>query len=138
MRLTLYVDQDVGRLEIAVNNQMRVRVCDGSRHLYAELTWARTDSCVPQRCVRIDRLAIDIFQRQERTAVGGDTRIVESSDVRMRQRREDLAFARHPLGERCDSPAHVRQLQRDLAFQQAVGSIGQPDTGHAAVANFAQ
>ena len=137
MRLPLRVDQDIGRLEVAVHDKMRMRVRDGTRHLHAEF-----DACAHRESgrsgVRVDGLAVDIFQRQERAAVGGDAGIVKAGDIRVRQRRQDLAFACHALGERCDAPAHVRQLQRDLTLEETIGSICQPDARHAALANLAQ
>ncbi len=51
---------------------------------------------------------------------------------------EDLAFARHALGEPGAIPRAVRQLQRDRAIDEAIGALGQPHHPHAAAAQLAQ
>ena len=57
---------------------------------------------------------------------------------RMGQRRENLAFARHALGEPGAIPRAVRQLQRHRAIDEAIGALGQPHHPHAAAAQLAQ
>ena len=136
VNLSLRVDQDVGRLEIAMDDQSRMRVRDRAGDLrderdpgaYVELVLAAVD---------VDRLAFDVLEREIRPAVLGDARVIQASDVRMLERREDLALLSRALGELRQRPP-VRQLQRDLSPQDAVGALRQPYGAHAAFADRAE
>ena len=73
-----------------------------------------------------------------RLSVGGHPGVVQPRDVRVLERGENLAFPRQPGGPRRPAPGAVRQLQRDLAALQQVGTLSQPHAGHAAFADLAQ
>src|SRR5215469_4101415 len=78
-----------------------------------------------------DRSAGDMLQRQERLAGLRKPRIEQSCDVGMTQAGENLALSRKPFGH---LPAHqqrVHELQRYLAREQSIGTLGQPHTPHA-------
>ena len=83
------------------------------------------------------RLPLDIGECQVGLATGRDARVVQARDVRVHERRQDVALACELLGEAAAAQPGVRKLQRDLAFQHAVGSLGQPDAAHAATADLA-
>ena len=86
--------------------------------------------------VRGDRLAVDVFHREIRQAVCADARVVQSCDVRMLEPRQNVALACKPLREIAAQPIHQRQLQRDLARQRAIGTLGQPHVCHPACAQL--
>ncbi len=67
-----------------------------------------------------DRLAVDVFQREIRPAVGGESGVVERGDVRMVEARQDVALAREALAHCAREQVYVRQLERDLALELAV------------------
>ena len=52
----------------------------------------------------------------------------------MFERGQDVALTSHARDE-VGPPCAIRQLQGDLALQQAVGALGQPDGAHAACAD---
>ena len=67
----------------------------------------------------------------------GQARVIETRDVRVRQRREDLALACHPFGEVRALPRLVGKFQCDRSIDEAVASFGQPDDSHTAAAQLA-
>ncbi len=85
----------------------------------------------------VERLALDELEREPGLAVVGDAGVIQPRDVRVLERREDLALARQALGQPRALPRAVRQLQRDAALLQQVGALGQPHAGHAAAAELA-
>ena len=115
-------------------SRMRVRDCAGDLRderdpgAHVELVLAAVD---------VDRLAFDVLEREIRPAVLRDARVVQASDVRMLERREDLALLSRALGELRQRPP-VRQLQCDLSPQDAVGALRQPYGAHAAFADRAE
>ena len=74
----------------------------------------------------VDRLAVDVFQRQVGPPAFIDPGVVQPRDVRVLQQRTDLAFTRHALGQAC-APRQAWQLQRHLALEAAVSARSQPD-----------
>ena len=85
----------------------------------------------------VDWDAVDELHHQERSAPLVRPTIEKTTDVRMLQLREDLAFAvetlpRLPIGER-----QRQQLEGDLLFEGAIVSLGQIDSRHAAAGDFA-
>ena len=86
----------------------------------------------------VDRFAVDVFEREVRAPVAGPAGVVHLRDVRMVERCEHSALARHPFGQAAIGPFGSRQLQGNLPFERSVGPLGQPDRAHAADAEFAQ
>jgi hypothetical protein len=128
-------DQDVRRLEVAVDDELRVGVRHRARDLQ-EQAQPLGQRQAALEAVGIDAPAVDMFQRQPRLAVGRDPGFVQARDVRVLQRGQDLALARQSLGQAGAPPGAVRQLERHLAALQQVGPLGQPDAAHAAAAQF--
>ena len=131
--LAVVRDEDIGRLEVAVDDQPAVRVRDGLHDL-EEQAHASTHVQPFLLAVRADGPAGDVFQRQIGPAFRRHARIVEPRDVRVFERGQDVALTSHARDE-VGPPGAIRQLQGDLALQQAVGALGQPDGAHAACAD---
>lgn len=129
-------DEDVARLEVAVHDEPAVRVRHRLGHLQDEAQ-PRVDRQAALAAMHVDRHAVDELHRQPGPALGGDAGVVQPRDARVLERGEDVALARHALRE-AGGPAGVRELERLLAVQAAVGALGQPHRGHAAVAELAQ
>ena len=91
-------DQDVGGLQIAVYDELRVRVGDGIGDLRKQPD-ARPCIELMIATVLIDGPAFDVLDRQKRPMRRGQAGVIQTRDVRVRQRREDLPLARHPFGE---------------------------------------
>ncbi len=120
-----------------MHHQVGVRMGDRLRDL-EEQPQALAHAQSVAAAVGVDALAFDEFERQVGLAVVGHAGVVQPRDVRVLQRGQDLALARHALGQARASPRAVRELECDAAALQHVGAFGQPDRGHAAFANLAQ
>ena len=129
-------DEDVRRLEVAVDDQVRVRVRDRVADLVEQVE-PRFQRKAMRAAVIGDRLAFDVFEREIRLMVVAHARVEQARDVRMRQAREDLAFAGEAQAQVRIDQARAQQLQRDAALIQAVGARGQPHLAHAAFAEHA-
>ncbi len=94
------VDEDVGGLEVAVDDQLRVGVLDGQTHLPKQcepsLDRELVDVAVSIRCQ-----AVDVLQHEERRAFV-HARVQEAGDVWMPQPGERFSFALEP------TPSHRR------------------------------
>ena len=139
--LALRGDEDVRRLQVAVDHEVRVRMLDREQHL-SEQPDPRLDTQRARVAPRGQRLAFDVFKREPGLACGRDARIVQPGNVRVVQRRKDVALARKALREsialrRSGAAAELarvpeQQLDRDLALERPVVALRQPDLGHAA------
>ena len=56
--------------------------------------------------------------------------------MRVFQPRQNVTLSCEPLREVAAQPTHYRQLQRYIARERAVGTLGQPHIGHAASTQF--
>ena len=127
-------DQDVGRLEVAVHDQVGVRMADRFADL-AEQVQARGDVELAAAAVVGERLAFHVLQRQVGLAVAIDTCVQQAGDERMGEARQDFTLAVEALAQARVGQAGAQQFQRDLAFVQAVRACSQPDLAHAAFAD---
>ncbi len=123
-------DQDVGGLQVAVHDQVGVRVADHRAHLQHQLQAALQRQRQPLAVIG-DRLAFDIGQRQVRLPLQVHARIEQLGQVGMLQPGQDLALAAEALAQAGVGVAAAQQLQGDLALVQTVGALGQPDLAHA-------
>ena len=129
-------DEDVGRLQIAVDHQPAVRVGHRVAHLQQQLH-PRAQRQQAGAAVGVDRLALHVLQCQPGAAGFVHPGVVQPRDVRVLQRGQDVALARHALGQAA-RPGQARQLQRHQAFELPVHAARQPDTAHAAFTQLAQ
>ena len=129
-------DENVRRLQIAVDHQLRVGVGDGARHLQEDAQ-ARVDEQALRLDVFVDRAALDVLEREVGLSHGRHARVVEPGDVRVAEARQDLAFARHAVGETRQTPGASRQFQRHWPVQQAVSALGEVHLAHAAARELA-
>src|SRR5690606_7705447 len=88
-------DQRVRRLEVAMHDEVAVRVTERVADL-EEQSQARAHVQPARVTVVRDPLALDILHREERTAVIGDTAIEQPRDVRVFEPRQDLPLAQEP------------------------------------------
>ncbi len=124
------VDQQVRRLDVAVHDQVPVRMRDRVAGLQHQAQPGRPIQRVAGRMGDQVR-PVDAFHHEVGPAVVIDPRVVQAGDVRVLQEGPDLALVRHALGQ-ARALAQARQLERDLAFEDAVGPLGQPDAAHPA------
>ena len=126
--------ENVRRLEIAVNDQLGVRELHRFHRLHEQ---AQPLADAEQALVAaVDQLrAGDVLHREIRLAGFADAGVVQSRDVGMRERREDVALAQEALDLHARSGQ--RQLERDFALELAVAALGEPHAAHAADADLA-
>ena len=103
--------------------QVRVRILHRRQHLLEELD-ALADRELLSIAIERDRLASDILEREIRLAVVGEAGVVEPGDVRVGERRQDLALAGEAFDERLPRGGEDWQLERDLALEQSIGALG--------------
>src|SRR6185369_4728591 len=128
--------QHVRGFEIPMHDELAVRVRDRVGDL-EEQAQPLPQAETVRRAVLVDRSSLDVLEREIRLPLRGDTGIVEPSDVRMRERGENLALASEALGETPVPRGEMRQLQRDRSIENSVGALRQPDGAHAAAAELA-
>ncbi len=105
--LALGIDQDVGRFQIAMDDEFAVGMC----HRVGDLQEQPEPGAhveIPFPAVHVDAHALHVFDRQVRLPVTGDARVVQVRDIRMGKRGQDLAFTCHPFGESRAFPGAVR------------------------------
>jgi hypothetical protein len=130
-------DEDVRRLDVAVHDEIPVRVLHGVGDLDDErdaLAHAEPARVAPA----VDRLALDIFHREIRRVVVGDAAVVQRGDVRVRKARERFALAQEPALHVGIRELAADQLQRNAMLELPVGALGKEHAAHAAGADFAQ
>ena len=88
--------EDVGGLDVAVDDQAGMRVGDAVEHVEEQ---PQASLHVERACVgvAIDRLAVHELEDEIRLPVLGDSRVGELGDVRVLQSRQDAALAPEPL-----------------------------------------
>jgi hypothetical protein len=104
------VDEDVGRLEIAMDDEPAVRILDRGADLEEQFD-ARAQGERMRVAPAVEPFAIDVFHGQERHAVGAAAGIDEMRDVRMAERGEDAPSAT----KRDSSPALGVAPRRSLS-----------------------
>jgi hypothetical protein len=129
LHLAVRADQHVRGLEVAVHDQVRVRVRHRGEHVQEQAD-ARVHAQPVAVAVAVDVLSLDVLQQQVGLAHGRHAGVGEPCDVRVREARQDGSFAQEPF---LADPAHevgVEQLHRGAAPEPAVAALGQPDRAH--------
>jgi hypothetical protein len=129
-------DEHVRRLEVAMHDQVAMRMRDRQHRIHEQ-----SNPCLDVEVVRIavpvDAIAIDVLQDQELLAVGSRAGIEQPRDVRMRQARQQPAFATKALAEFFLRDGAVQELDRALRFEAPVAAARKPHFAHAATAEQA-
>jgi hypothetical protein len=119
-----------------MQHQLRMRELDRTEHLQEQAqAFANRQAFVV--AVRRERFAVDVLHREIGLTGGAHAGVVESRDIWMRQRRQDVALALEALGELGLARPLKRQFQRHFALQLPVPTFGEPDRAHAAAADLA-
>ena len=124
-------DPDVGGLEVAVDDEVLVRVADGRAHLAEE----RQPPGNPQAArvaVAVQPLALDVLHDEIGTPFGRHRRGVEPGDARVRQPGQHAPLVLELPAPRVVAEMALEQLDGDAAFQLRV--LGQVHLAHAALA----
>ena len=128
-------DEDVCRLQVAMNDEMAVRVANRSKHALEQ-----GDSCFEAKfksiAVSVDRLTLDIFEHEVGLRIVDDPGIDEARDIGMIQPAEHSALAAESLFSGPAEPVGMDELDRDRSLESPIGSAGSPDAAHAAPTDF--
>src|SRR5690606_21935315 len=125
---------DVRRLQIAMYDEVAVRVRDRGEHV-DEQPHASFDIETMLIRMTIDALAVDVFEHEVRLTARRDPGVDQLRDVRMLQLREHRSFAHEPLLGRPTEQRRVQQLDRRPGFVTAVAAVREPDLAHATLAD---
>ena len=128
--------QHVGRLDVAVDDQVLVRVLDGGADLPKEPQPGR--SVEPVRVAVVDdRLPLDVLHREVRPAVRRAAAIEEAGDERMLEAGQDLPLVTEPPHDAVGVHPALEHLDRDALLERVVVADAEVDGAHAAVADLA-
>jgi hypothetical protein len=105
-------DQDVAGLEVAMDDQPRMRVLHRVEHLVEQGQPAFHAQPLAVAPLVHGSAVGDPFHRHPGRAVGVDAGVVQPCDVRVLQPRQDVALAREALGQSRHQGQPRRQLQR--------------------------
>ncbi len=136
-RSAVRADEDVAGLQIAVRDQIAVRVGHGLGDLYEQRD-ARVDVELLAVAGAVQRFAFDIFHDQIRAAVAAASAVEQMRDARVGQRRQDLPFSREAFEKRVRFIAQPQQFQCTGLMEPGVVAFDQIDRAHAAMADPAQ
>ena len=133
--VTIVADDDVTRLQVAMNDQILVRVCDRIASLQKQVEpFVQAGTALPAPFG--DRHALDQFHDHVRTTIVGNACIVQARNPGMFKAGQDAAFG--------DETTEVfdcigtQQFQCDLLFELTVGTLGAVDLAHATPAQQRQ
>ncbi len=124
-------DEDVRGLEVAVHEQILVRVHDRAEHLLHEReTGGHAELEVV--AVAIERPSRDVLHGEPWQSRVGDAAIEQARDARMRERREDAPLLEEAANEqRVVLAAAANQLERRRLRELPVRALGEEDLAHA-------
>ncbi len=129
LRRAVRRDQDVVGLQVAVDDEVLVRVLDGGAHFH-EQGEAIPRIEAPLVAIQRDRASIDVLHHQVGLTLRGRAAVEDGRDVRVLQERQDLTLlAKPPLGVlRGGAAAH--QLQSDRLLERVVVTDRPIDGAH--------
>ena len=135
LHLAVISDQYVRRLEVAVHDQVGVRLGYGPQHIEKQPN-ARFDIEPVLVAVAIDVIAFNVFENEIRLSSLRHSGIDQFRDVRMNQKGENAALAFESFLAALPHQRDVEELHRHLPLKSSVVSFRQPDAAHAALADL--
>ncbi len=125
------VEQDIGRLDVAVDEAARVGGVEGTRNLGEDRDrLRRLERAVPQPLLEVASLDVAHRDEEQLAELAG---LVDRDDVRVVDRGRELRLAQEAVAERFVlGEVGGEELERDVALQALV--LGQVDDAHAAAA----
>ena len=127
-------EQDVGRLEVAVDHEVNVGVVHRLADLFEQgqaLVERRVAGC---RRPTTSGSAVDVLEGEVGDAGGVDAAVEELRDAAMGEAGQALALDPEAPAELAALESATDPLQRDLAAEPGLVTFGQPDLAHAALA----
>src|SRR5215831_10205238 len=135
LRAAVLRDEDVGRLEVPVNDKALVSKLDGRAHL-AEEFHALNDVQAVRVAVLVDACAIDKLHYKVRMAVAGSTCVQQPRNVGMIEAGENLAFVLEtPQLAGFETPV-AKDLDGQLLYKMVVDPDRAINGAHTAFSDF--
>nr|WP_254696120.1 hypothetical protein [Lysobacter enzymogenes] len=128
--------QQVGRLDVAVQHALRVRIGERVAGLQQQVG-ARVQAEPAALAPGVDRFALDPAQGEPRPAVGVDAAVDDAGDAGMVQAREQIAFLAERRGQLGRFQPGADALDRHALLELAVVAACFVDRAHAAAAEDA-
>ncbi len=135
LHLAVDAHQDVGRLDVAVDDEVGV----GVRHAVEDIEEQAQPGLDRERVlvrVAIDGQAVDQLDDQVGLAGRRDAGIHQMGDARVLQPREDRAFAAEPLLAGAADQREIQQLDGGTALEAPIAPLGEPDAARSAFAEW--
>src|SRR4029079_13397257 len=129
-------DEDVPRLDVAVDDEVLVRRVDGAADV-DEQAQSRCDVEPVAIAVGSDRQTVDVLHHQIWKLPFRRAAVEQLRDVRMTQRGEDLPLSDEAPVELLGVGAVAQELDRDLAAVLAVDALGEVYDAHATTTKLA-
>src|SRR5262245_21148464 len=129
-------DENVRRLEVAMNDEARMRM----RHCVEHLQEESDAILLPERAsshVCVDRLSVHVLEHEVRLTARTHARIEQPSDPRMGKAREHRSLVPEPLPPRLREQLEVEQFHRCETIEAAVAPASEPDRPSAALTKWA-
>ena len=137
LRLAVGADDDIAGLDVAMRDQIAVRVRDRLRHLYEQRD-ALIDAQPLAVAGAVDRFAFDIFHHQIRPTLRVAAAVEQPRDAFVIQRRQDLSFLLETAQEFVGVGARAQQFHRAVLAEPAFAAFDEIHRAHAAAAQRAQ
>src|SRR5262249_31476893 len=125
-------DENVRWLEVAMNDEARMRV----RHCVEHLQEESDTFLLPEHArshVCIDRLSVDVLEHEVRLTARTHARIEQPCDAGMGKAREHRSLVPKPLPSRLREQLEVEQLHRGETIEAAVAPASEPNRPRAAL-----
>ncbi len=127
--------EHVRRLDVAVDDQVLVRVLHGGADVTKELEARR--GVEPVRVAVVDdRLPLDVLHREVRPAVRRAATVEQARDERMLEAGENLALVPEAADDAVGVHAALEHLDRDALLERVIVADAEIHGAHAAMTDF--
>ncbi len=129
-------NEDVAGLDVAVDNQVSVRILHRAAHRGKQLEPARNGETV-RVAIGVEVLAIDVLHHEVGQTFFGCSAIQQRGDVRMRERGENLPLVAKARDDEFRAHPALDDLDRNLLVVRLVHAFGEVHRAHSAAPKLA-
>ena len=133
---SISIDQNVARLQVAVDDEMAMRVFNRGAHRKEEAQ-PLFDAEIVLRGILCDPGPLDVLHDQVGSSIVCAASIEQSCDVRMLKTGQNLALATEATKNKVGVESRVHQLDCNIRFVLLVVARCQIDSAHSTVAQLA-
>src|SRR6266446_8311370 len=128
-------NQDISRLEVAVNDQVLMGIVDGSADVLEE-SEALGGAELVRVAVGVDRLPLNVLHDEVGERIFGGAAIQQAGDIGMVQAGQDLALTATILDDVFSVLAALDELDGHFFLKGPIGTGGQVHGTHTSLADF--